>query len=174
VVGSTRTRPGGREFESLTRAARAAVTFIQVARGAAFADGQLALEDLEPTTIWLAQDPPHRMGHMATGTFLDLWWHDDSGLAAAGLRGVLGRADPDAQLLGDAVLRLRDPRISGSGLRYGAVLLNGSLPRSAGACVLFLGPGDAPRPRAEARRARSASTRHGRSHVERQGEPTNG
>lgn len=139
---STRTRPGSKEFDSLTRSARSAVTFVQVARAAVFQGDKLTLEDLEPTTIWLAHDLGRRVGHMATGTFLDLWWHYDSGLAHTSLRGVLGRADPDAQLLGDAVLRLRDPRISGSGLQYDAVLQNGSLAATTGACVLFLGPGD--------------------------------
>lgn len=139
---SSRTRPGSREFLSLMSSARTAVTFVQVARAAVFVGGRLTLEDLEPTTIWLDHDRGERVGHMATGTFLDLWWHPESGLATAALRGVLGRADPDAQLLGDAVLRLRAPRISGSGLQYDAELLNGAMAGTAGACVLFLGPGD--------------------------------
>lgn len=139
---STRTRPGSKEFESLTRSARTTVTFVQIARAAVFEGGRLTLEDLEPTTIWLTHAPGRRVGHMATGTFLDVWWHYDSGLALGSLKGVLGRADPDAQLLGDAVLRLRDPRISGSGLQYDAALINGSVAATVGACVLFLGPGD--------------------------------
>lgn len=141
-MATTRIRPGSREFEALTRAARTAITFAQVARGAAFQNDRLTLEDLEPTTIWLTHDPARRVGHMATGTFLDLWFHPESGLAAAGLRGVLGRADADAQLLGDTVLRVFRPRISGSGLQYDAVLCSGSLPGTVGSCVLFLGPGD--------------------------------
>ena len=61
----------------------------------------------------------------------------------AGLTKASGGADANAQLLGDAVLQLRAPRLSGSGLQYDAVLLSGSIPATAGACVLFLGPGDA-------------------------------
>ena len=141
-MATARTRPGGREFASLVRTARTATTFAQIARGAAFHRGLLTLEDLQPTTIWLTHDPEPRVGHMATGTFLDLWFHPESGLAATGLRAVLGRADPDAQLLGDAVLRVRNPRISGSGLQYDAWLCAGSVPRRVGSCVLFLGPGD--------------------------------
>lgn len=140
---STRTSPGSKDFEGLTRSARTDITFVQVARAAVFQHDKLTLEDLEPTTIWLAHGEGQRVGHMATGTFLDLWWHCDSGLAQASLRGVFGRADANAQLLGDAVLQLRAPRISGSGLQYDAVLLSGSIPATAGACVLFLGPGDA-------------------------------
>ena len=139
---STRTRPGSPDFVSLTRSAATAVTFVQVARAAVLAGNTLTLEDLEPTTVWLAHDLGERVGHMATGTFLDLWWHPESGLASGGLRGVLGRANPDAQLLGDPVLRLRAPRISGSGLQYAVEVLNGALAGRTGACVLFLGPGD--------------------------------
>ena len=139
---STRTRQGSREFLRLVSSARTAVTFVQVARAAAFVGGALTLQDLEPTTIWLAHDQGERVGHMATGTFLDLWWHPESGLGSVALPGVLGRADPDAQLFGDAILRLRAPCISGSGLQYDAELLNGALAGTAGACVLFLGPGD--------------------------------
>lgn len=142
---STRTRPGSPDFLALTRSARDTVTFVQVARAAVLAGRRLTLEDLEPTTIWLAHDQAGRVGHMATGTFLDLWWHPDSGLASGALRAVLGRADPDAQLLGDPVLRLRAPRISGSGLQYDVEVLSGALAGRAGACVLFLGPGDADR-----------------------------
>lgn len=139
---SSRTRPEGPDFRSLIRSARTAVTFVQVARAAVLVGPRLTLEGLEPTTVWLAHDQGERLGHMATGTFLDIWWHPDSGLASGALRGVLGRADPDVQLLGDAVLRLRAPRISGSGLQYDAEVVNGALASSAGACVLFLGPGD--------------------------------
>lgn len=139
---STRTRPGSPDFLALTRSARDTVTFVQVARAAVLAGKTLTLEDLEPTTVWLAHDQADRVGHMATGTFLDVWWHPESGLASGALRAVLGRADPDAQLLGDPVLRVRSPRISGSGLQYDVEVLNGALAGRAGACVLFLGPGD--------------------------------
>ena len=139
---SSRTRPGSRDFKTLVRSAATAATFIQVARAAVLDRNWLTLEDLEPTTVWLTHGDEERVGHMATGTFLELWWHPESTLSSSGLRAVLGRADPDAQLLGDPVLRLRAPRISGSGLRYDVEVLSGAMARRAGACVLFLGPGD--------------------------------
>lgn len=142
---SSRTRPGSRAFRSLVRSASTTVTFVQVARAAVLAGGRLRLEGLEPTTVWLANENGERLGHMATGTFLDVWWHPASGLASGALRALLGRADPDVQLLGDAVLRLRAPRINGSGLQYDAEVVNGSLASRVGACVLFLGPGDVDR-----------------------------
>jgi hypothetical protein len=140
---STRTRPGSAEFMALVRSARESVTFVQVGRAALLVGKTLTIEDLEPTTVWLARDHTDRVGHMSTGTFLDVWCHPESGLTSNALRAILGRANPHAQLLGDPVLRLRAPRISGSGLRYDVEVLNGALAGRSGACVLFLGPGDA-------------------------------
>jgi hypothetical protein len=120
------------------------VTFIQLAGGATAGANGLTLADLAPSTIWVLHGTPERVGHLATGTFLDLWWEPESGLSSAGLRAALGAADPDAQLLGAPVLRVASPRISGSGIRYEIEVLAGVLARDIGACVLFLGPGDRP------------------------------
>jgi hypothetical protein len=140
----SRTQPGSEELAELTRRARTAVTFVQLAGGARADAHGLTLTDLSPSTIWILHDTPQRVGHLATGTFLDLWWDSRSGLSSSWLRGVLGQADPDAQLLGAPVLRVASPRISGSGVHYEIELLAGVLPRDIGACILFLGPGDRP------------------------------
>lgn len=142
---SSRTRPGSRELKVLARAALTDVTFVQVA-GGALADGhRLALRDLAPTTVWLLHGALERVGHMATGTFLDLWWDEESRLSWSALGAVFGQADPQAQLLGDPLLTVRSPVISGSGIQYQVEVLNGTLPRQSGSCVLFVGPGG-PRP----------------------------
>lgn len=139
---SSRTQPGSRELAALTASARSDARFVQVAGAAVVSGHRLALEDLAPTTVWLLNGAPTTLGHMATGTFLDLWWDPASGLATSALHAVLGRADADTQLLGDTVLRVWAPRIVGSGIQYDMEVLNGALARRTGACVLFLGPGD--------------------------------
>ncbi|WP_404388666.1 hypothetical protein [Humibacillus xanthopallidus] len=139
---SSRTPPGSRELAELAHAARTAVTFVQVA-GGAMADARgLTLTDLSPSTIWVLHDTPQRVGHLATGTFLDLWWDPRSGLSSCRLRAVLGQADPDTQLLGAPVLTVASPRISGSGVGYEIEVLSGVLPADIGSCILFIGPGD--------------------------------
>lgn len=142
---SSRTQPGSRELAELVRSARTAATFVQLAGGATAEAHTLTLTDLSPSTIWILHGIPQRVGHLATGTFLDLWWDTASGLESSGLRAVLGQADPDAQVLGAPVLRVASPRISGSGIRYEIDVLAGVVPQAIGACVLFIGSGERPR-----------------------------
>lgn len=143
-MSSSRTQPGSLELAELARCARTSVTFIQLAGGATAEANGLTLADLAPSTIWILHGTPERMGHLATGTFLDLWWESESSRSSSWLRAALGPADPDAQLLGAPALRVGSPRISGSGIHYEIEVLAGVLPRDIGACVLFLGPGDRP------------------------------
>lgn len=117
-----------------------AVSYVQTARGVVSDGRVMMLTDLAPATIWFLHGTPGRVGHLATGTFLDLWWSPDRGLAASPPPARLGLADPDAQVLGEPVVRLRCPSISGSGLRYEIELLEGVLPERSGACVLLIGP----------------------------------
>lgn len=137
---STHTRPGSSELAALSRAALTDLTFVQAAAGARVDGPRLTLLGLAPTTIWSLHGPADRIGYMTTGAFLDLWWGPDSGLASTSLRADLGQADPDASPVA-ARFRVRAPRISGSGLQFDVELLDGELPRTCGACVLFVGPG---------------------------------
>ena len=137
----SRTRPGSHEMQVLVDAALTDLLFIQVAASAVAAPHRLTLRDLAPTTIWLLQGATRRVGHLSTGTFLDLWWDPSSGLGGSVLPAVFGRADPDAQRLPDPRLLLGSPRISGSGIQYDVEGVIGTLPSHSGACVLFLGHG---------------------------------
>lgn len=128
-------------MQLLVDAAPTDVVLIQVAGSALAARHRLTLRDLSPTTIWWVQGAPGRIGHMSTGTFLDLWWDPRSRLAGSSLPAILGQADPEGQRQPDPNLLLRSPRISGSGIQYDLELLDGTLPGHTGACVLFLGPG---------------------------------
>jgi hypothetical protein len=138
---STQVLPGSRELATLSKAALVDVTFVQVAAGARVDGPRLTLLDLAPTTIWLLRGAPDRVGYMATGTFLDLWWSPDSGLASASLMADLGLVDPDAARFGYPRFRVRAPRIRGSGLQFDVEVLAGMLPGHCGACALFVGPG---------------------------------
>ena len=139
---SARTQPGSRELAELAHAARTTVTFVQVAGGATADARSLTLTDLSPSTIWVLHGTLTRVGHLATGTFLDLWGDPRSGLSSCRLRAVLGQADPGAQLLGAPVLTVASPRISGSGVGYEIEVLSGVLPLDIRSCILFIGPGD--------------------------------
>lgn len=137
----SRTQPGSQQLQALVDAAVTDLILIQVAAASSSDAHRLTLSDLSPTTIWILQGPVQRIGHLSTGTFLDLWWDVRSGLSDSSLPAVLGRADAEGQFLPDPRFLLRAPRISGSGIQYDIEGLSGSAPSHTGACVLFLGPG---------------------------------
>jgi len=115
--------------------------YAQMARGLLFDGRSLTLVDLAPSTIWSSATPAGGLGYLPTGAYLDRWAQRAPRLAlpsSSRVRGTLTLLDPDAQLAGDAVLTLGNPRVTALGLTYDAELLQGLVPAESGACVLFL------------------------------------
>lgn len=115
--------------------------YVQMARGMLFDGRSLTLVDLAPSTIWSCAMPSSGLGYLPTGAYLDLWARRARRLARPGscrVRGTLTLLDPDAQLAGDAVLTLGNPRMTAPGLTYDADVHEGLVPSESGACVLFL------------------------------------
>jgi hypothetical protein len=115
--------------------------YAQMARGVLFDGRSLTLVDLAPSTIWSSATPSSGLGYLPTGAYLDLWAKGARSLAGPGarrVRGTLSLLDPDAQLAGDALLSLGNPRVTAPGLTYDAEVLHGLVPAESGACVLFL------------------------------------
>lgn len=115
--------------------------YAHTARGLLFDGRALTLVDLAPSTIWSSATPSSGLGYLPTGAYLDLWARRARRLSRPGscrVRGTLALLDPDAQLAGDAVLTLGNPRITAPGLTYDAEVLHGLVPAESGACVLFL------------------------------------
>jgi hypothetical protein len=127
--------------------------YAHMARGLLFDGRSLTLVDLAPSTIWSSASPSSGLGYLPTGGFLDLWAQRADRLARPDrcrVRGTLSLLDPDAQLAGDAVLTLGNPRVTVPGLTYDAEVLHGLVPAESGACVLFLEWDTAPTPTADA------------------------
>ena len=123
--------------------------YVQMARGLLFDGRSLTLVDLAPSTIWSCATPSSGLGYLPTGAYLDLWAQRARRLArpsSCRVRGTLTLLDPDAQLAGDAVLTLGNPRMTAPGLTYDAEVLQGLVPAESGACVLFLEWDTAPTP----------------------------
>jgi len=115
--------------------------YVQMARGLLFDGRSLTLVDLAPSTLWSSPKPTGGLDYLPTGAYLDLWARRARRLARPGsyrVRGTLSLLDPDAQLTGDAVLTLGNPRVTAPGLTYDAEVLHGLVPAESGACVLFL------------------------------------
>jgi len=123
-------------------------------------DGQsLTLVDISPSTIWMSRplQPTEglaELSYLPTGAFLDRWTDRAREVGPAGcrMRGTLSLLDPDAQIAGRAVVEVRAPRLTAQGLAYAVEVLEGIVPGSSGACVMFLewsnarGPGDPSQP----------------------------
>jgi hypothetical protein len=123
--------------------------YVQMARGLLFDGRSLTLVDLAPSTIWSSATPSSGLGYLPTGAYLDLWAQRARRLASPSscrVRGTLTLLDPDAQLTGDSVLTLSNPRVTAPGLAYDAEVLRGLVPAESGACVLFLEWDTAPTP----------------------------
>ena len=112
--------------------------YAHVARSLLFDGRTLTLVDLAPSTIW-SSTPASALGYLPTGAFLDQWARRAQHLARPGeyqVRGTLSLLDPDANLAGDAVLTLGNPRVTAAGLAYDAGVQQGLVPKRSGACVL--------------------------------------
>lgn len=112
--------------------------FAHAARSVLFDGRSLTLVDLAPSTFWLTATPVATLTYLPTGAFLDLCAERGGAGGEHRVRGTLSLLNPDAQLVGQAVLSLRNPHVTASGLAYDADVLEGLVPAESGACVLFL------------------------------------
>jgi hypothetical protein len=119
--------------------------FAHIAPRMCFDGRTLTLVDIAPSTIWMSgpqhpSGPASELDYLPTGAFLDRWADRAREVGPAGcrMRGALSLLDPDAQFAGRAVVELRAPRLTADGLAYDIEVLEGIVPGSSGACVLFL------------------------------------
>jgi hypothetical protein len=120
---------------------------VHLARGVRFDGRALTLVDLAPATIRVKVTSATEIGHVCTGTVLDRWTH--ASMASRGrtwrVPGTLALLDSEAQVAGDAVVVVSNPRVTADGLAYDADVVGGAVPSQSGACVLSLEWGAAPR-----------------------------
>lgn len=114
------------------------VTFVQVARGMRFSGRSLVLVGLAPTMPYFDAHEPAALGHVSTGAFLDWWRGGDSVRAEPSRPCVICLADPLRVPFGDALVHLARPQVHGTGLAYAIELVEGALPESSGACVVYI------------------------------------
>jgi hypothetical protein len=127
--------------------------FAHIAPRMRFDGRTLTLVDISPSTIWMpgpsrASEHAAELDYLPTGAFMDRWTDRarEVGPACCRMRGTLSLLDPDAQIAGRAVVELRAPRLTADGLAYDIEILQGIVPGSSGACVLFLQWSDPRRP----------------------------
>lgn len=113
------------------------LVFVQMARSFGFTGSAIDLLDLSPITLCIGPPPARSLGHVTTGALLDLWSSDDAG-SGAPRQAVIALVDHGIRPWSDTPLLLTAPRIHDSGLRYDVRLVDGVLPPTSGACVLFI------------------------------------
>jgi hypothetical protein len=110
--------------------------FVQNAQGVSLDNTKLTLKGISPSTIFSSDRPQRMAGHMSTKEFISLWsTGKDSFLADP----------PNANLsvfgeskVGDVVVELRNPKLTGQDFSYDVRVLDGKMPPQSGACSLFI------------------------------------
>jgi hypothetical protein len=129
--------------------------FVQTAEEARAGDGTLTLFHVSASTVYFSDRPQRVVGHVTPRHFVDLWSEGENSFAEDPPNAYV--AFVDRQKMVDAVVVLRDPRLTGSRLTYSIEILDGDLPPKAGPCTLFIDPVSRPMP------PMSVTARHRRS-----------
>ncbi len=114
--------------------------FVQVASSSTSSDGVLTLSGMSPTTLYFSDRPERVVGHMTNEQFVEGWSLGDDNFAADPPNAVLSYIDAGENRPEDCVVVLNHPKADTDSIRYSYQLLEGSLPRSSGACTLFIDP----------------------------------
>ncbi len=114
--------------------------FVQTARGITSAGGQLTLDGVTASTLYFADRPQRVVGHMTTADFVDLWGEGDNSFEADPPNAVLAFLEPGDDVPDDAVVVIKEPKLSDGQLSYSIDLLEGTVPAQAGPVTLFIDP----------------------------------
>ena len=114
--------------------------FVQTAHGLTTTDGTITLKTLSPSTLYFADRPKREVGHMSSEHFVNVWSEGENSFADDPPNAVVSYLDPAHDFPEDTVVVLRDPRLEGGDLTYSVEILDGTLPKEAGAVALFIDP----------------------------------
>jgi hypothetical protein len=112
--------------------------FVQSATGFSSAHGTVTLRGLADSTVYFADRPRREVGHIRSRRFVELWDAGVSSFAVDPPNAVISFLDDDGEAPDDAVVVLREPRLSGADLTYRVDVLEGTLPQETGPCALFI------------------------------------
>jgi hypothetical protein len=114
--------------------------FVQTAQGIERTDGTLTLRGVTPSTLYFSDRPERVVGHMTTADFVDLWAIGDNSFEADPPNAVLAFLEPGGEVPDDAVIVIREPRLSDGELSYSIEVLEGTVPAQTGPVTLFIDP----------------------------------
>jgi hypothetical protein len=114
--------------------------FVQTAKGIDSTNGTLTLRGVTPSTLYFSDRPQRIVGQMTTADFVDLWDAGDNSFESDPPNAVLSFLEPGAEAPDDAVIVIKEPRLSDGTLSYSIDVLEGSVPTQTGPVTLFIDP----------------------------------
>jgi hypothetical protein len=114
--------------------------FVQTAQSIDSTDGALTLRGITPSTLYFSDRPQRVVGHMSTADFVDLWGAGDNSFETDPPNAVLAFLEPGADAPTDAVIVIKEPRLTNGDLSYTIDVLEGAVPVNTGPVTLFIDP----------------------------------
>jgi hypothetical protein len=115
--------------------------FVQTSAGMQYdkVKGTLRMTNIASSTLYFADRPVRIAGHYHTrGEFLPMWNEGPDSFSKNPPNATLSIVEPKQADLQNAVVTLRNPRMVGNDLVYDIKVVEGTVPQSAGAAVLFI------------------------------------
>ena len=119
----------------------AQLLFVQNAAGVEIGAGgrTLTLKSISPTTLFFSDRPVRIAGHYRTSEYLEFWKNGPDSFLKDPPNATLSVFQKGKDELSDAVVTLRNPRVSGADLTYDIAVISGTLPPAgAGPASLFI------------------------------------
>jgi hypothetical protein len=114
--------------------------FVQTAQGITSDGTTLTMTAVTPSTLYFSDRPQRVVGHMTTADFVELWGEGANSFKEDPPNAVLAFVQPGDEVPEDAVVVIRDPRLSDGELSYTIESLEGTVPKQAGPVTLFIDP----------------------------------
>ena len=113
--------------------------FVQNGTGVTIEKNTLRLKNVGASTLFFTDRPVRIAGHYHTkGEFLKLWNEGPDSFAKDPPNATLSFIEPGRPQLLDVVINIRNPRMQGADLLYDFTMIEGTMPKKAGAAVLFI------------------------------------
>jgi hypothetical protein len=145
LTGCKSTGKGGTGEESMSAAGaggsnthtqKVDFLFVQTAANVSFANNYLTLHGVNPVTVCFADRPERIAGHMPTANIVGMWDEGKNSFLADPPNATLSTFKAGG--VSNAVVELRNPRMSGSDLTYEVRVLEGTPPMQGGPSSLFI------------------------------------
>ncbi len=114
--------------------------FVQTAQGIDSTNATLTLKGVTPSTLYFSDRPQRVVGHMTTADFVDLWGAGDNSFESDPPNAVLSFLEAGGEVPDDAVIVIKEPRLTDGELSYSIEVLEGTVPAQTGPVTLFIDP----------------------------------